>query len=154
MTLAQRDLARLDDETRATWETLAALREGRVIREFAHHLIAVTNAVIDMHTMSESGKIGGPTGSVTLTIQVGPSQEDPTGAVVFTDKIQPKRPEDRTTAVYVGRGGVVHVRPPNEMRNRQMALVNTEDVAPSLATAAEEAPDEDDTDGAPRPYKD
>lgn len=140
---------RLDPETQATLETLAALRSGAMVREFAARLIDVVNAVIDMHQVTDNGKVVGPTGSVQLTLTVSPSQEDPKGTVTFVDKIVFKRPEDRAWVVFVGKGGTVHARPQDEDRYRQMSLLRSDEVAPSLV------PHEDGAgDDHPLPYKD
>lgn len=133
MTLAQRDLDRLNPTTRAVWETLAGLRDGKVMEQFAEVVVDVVNAVIQHHTVNDQGKVGGPTGSVTLTLTISPHENDPEGLVNITDKLASKRPEDRTHPVYVGKGGTVHVRDPRGLdRHKQLTLVDASDVVPSL----------------------
>jgi hypothetical protein len=144
-------IERLDLETQATWNTLAALRSGAMAREFAERIIDVVNAVIDMHQVTDNGKVTGPAGTIQLTLTVSPSQENPKETVTFVDKIAYKRPEDRAHTVFVGRGGTVHARPQDENRYRQMSLIKNDELAPSLIPPDDEEAGED---RGRQPYRD
>jgi len=152
MTCNHPHLDRLDAETQATFNTLAALRSGALAREFTGRIIDVVNAVIDMHVVSDQGKVQGPTGSVTLSLTIAPNQENPKETVTFVDKVTYKRPEDRAETVFVGRGGTVHARPADENRYRQMALLSGDQVAPTLVPPGDG--DENPDANGPLPYRD
>lgn len=112
--IPDRDWDKLSPEARSFICLLAGLREGRTVEEAAERLSTVVHAVIDAIVVNEdSGKIGGPKGTVTLTLEVAPI-DDRGATVMVREKIASKWPEDRSHPVYVGKHSTLHTRQDTE----------------------------------------
>lgn len=134
------DWDRLTPEAQATVAMLVGLREGRTLNEFTEKLTDAVNGVLDHVTVSESGRISGPKGSVTLVLEVGPNEADPNSFVTLSEKMTTKKPEDRSHAMYVGKGGTVHTRNPMGL----FEVKRTADGSVSYTHHEDEADERDD----------
>lgn len=154
----RRDIDRLPPAAYETWLMLAGLREGRTLIQFTDSLLEVVNAVVGHATVSDSGKVSGPTGTVTFTVTVAPSETRPDKFVKLSEKLANKVPEDRSHVLFIGRGGTVHTREPMD----RPSLFSVDPVPGTSrvefsagAESATDAPDPEDPSDTDRlPYKD
>lgn len=98
---------KLTPQAQATVCMLVGLREGRTMNELAERLQLAVNGVLDLVTVSDTGKISGPKGNVKLTIEVVPN-DDRGETVKLLERVEGKHPEERDHTLYVGRMGTLH----------------------------------------------
>jgi hypothetical protein len=111
--IPERDWEKLSPEARSFACLLIGLREGRTIEEIAEKLSVVVHAVLDASVVSDDGKVGGPKGTVALTLEVAPL-DDRGSTVTVREKLAVKYPEDRSHNVYVGKRATLHTRQSTE----------------------------------------
>ena len=109
--IPDRDWNRLTPEAKAWVRMLVGLREGRTVKEAAERMAVVVDGVVDHIVEDDKGKVSGPKGTLTLTLEVAPNTYDGSGnTVVVREKLAHKWPEDRHHVLYVGKGSTLHTR--------------------------------------------